>query len=194
MKIFLDADLILETLLNRSGLVEDVEDIFEILQGEKVQGFISELGLEKIHSIVKRLGNPESAETLISGIEEIIEISPINSTLLQKARSLNLVDFESAVEITCATQMNIGVVVTHNPQDFADSTFPTLQVCDLWKRQYYERLLHKNTSRVSSKIETREVFPREDNFQSIQEKLKIIVYFLSQYNESKLVICDIQEG
>ncbi|MEM8780897.1 MAG: PIN domain-containing protein [Cyanobacteria bacterium P01_G01_bin.49] len=148
MKIFFDADLILETLLNRSGLVENVEDIFEILQGEQVQGYVSELGLEKIHSIAKRLGDPETADTLISRIKELIKISPVDSTLLRKARSLSFVDFESAVEVVCATQMNIGAIVTCNPRCFDGSGLPTLQVSDLWKRQYLERILQKDASSV----------------------------------------------
>jgi predicted nucleic acid-binding protein len=148
IRVLVDADLLLEVLLNRSGFVADAEEAFEILQSQRFQGYVSELGLEKIHSVLSKLEGSDVAEEIVAAIEETVETCCVNSTLVQQARSLNIRDFESAVEVVCATATNIGAILTSDPQAFAGADLPVLQVCDLWQRQHLERMLQKDVSPV----------------------------------------------
>ncbi|NEQ67722.1 MAG: PIN domain-containing protein [Symploca sp. SIO2D2] len=148
MQILVDADMVLEALLNRSGFVGDSEDLLDILQTQHIQGYISELGLEKIYSVVSKLKNPEVAEEVVSEIRAIMLFCSVNSKLLQQARLLNIRDFESAVEVACTTAMNIGAIVTQDPQNFVGADLPVLSLGNLLKRQYLERSWNKNTSPI----------------------------------------------
>jgi predicted RNA-binding Zn-ribbon protein involved in translation (DUF1610 family)/predicted nucleic acid-binding protein len=141
IRVLVDADLILEVLLNRSGFVADAEEAFEMLQSQRIQGYVSELGLKKINLVLSQLEGSEVAEEIVAAIEDVVKACPVDFTLAQQARSLNIRDFESAVEVVCATAMSIGAIVTSDPQDFAGADLPVLQVGDLWQRQNLEAML-----------------------------------------------------
>jgi hypothetical protein len=142
MKILVDADMVLEALLNRSRFPAYFEDLWDLVP-EQIQGYISEPGLEKI-----RIFANLNADEVISDIEADLSICSIDSHLLQQARLLDIRDFESAVEVACAITRNIGAIVTQEPQNFVGSDLPVLSVGDLLKRQSLETSLKKNTSPV----------------------------------------------
>lgn len=148
MKILIDADMVLEALVNRSGFVAHSKDLWELVQTEHIQGYISELGLKKIRSFAKKLETSKNAKKVVDGIKAKMSICSIDSHLVQQARSLDITDFESAVEVACAITMNIGAIVTQQPQNFAGADLRVLSVGDLLERQYLERSWQKNTSPI----------------------------------------------
>lgn len=147
MKILVDADMVLEALLYRSGFIADVEDLWNIVP-EQIQGYISEVGLDKIRSFAKRLGTSQDAKKVVADIKAKMSICSIDSHLLQQARLLDIGDFESAVEVACAITMNIGAIVTQEPQNFVGADLPVMSVGDLLKRQPLETSLKKSASPV----------------------------------------------
>jgi DNA-directed RNA polymerase specialized sigma24 family protein/predicted nucleic acid-binding protein len=172
MRVLIDVDLILEALLNRSGFVADAEEAYEMLQSQRIRGYVSELGLDKIYSVTSKLGSSESAEEIVAAIKQEVGTYPVDSTLVQQARSLNIRDFESAVEVACATAMGIGAILTQDPQVFAGADLPVLQVCDLWQRQNLERILKKDASPVLLVGELLELQRLEELLEKYMERFR----------------------
>jgi predicted nucleic acid-binding protein len=148
IRVLVDADLILEVLLNRSSFVAEAEKAFEMLQQKWIQGYVSQLGLEKINSALSKLEDSQTAQEIVVSIERVVKTCYVDLKLMQQARSLNITDFESAVEVACATATNIGAILTSDPQVFVGSDLPILQVSDLCQRQDLERMLQRNGSPV----------------------------------------------
>ena len=130
MQVLIDADLVLERLLNRSGFVEEAKILWEMISVRQIQGHITKIGLEKIRIFSTELKDKENAEAVVSKLQEKIRICPVNECLLKKARSLNLIDFESAVEVACAIDMKLGVIVSQTPQNFLGTP---LRILPVWK-------------------------------------------------------------
>lgn len=142
LQVLVDADTVLEALLNRSRFVIASEKLAELLQSRQIRGYVSELGLAKIFSVVSRLRNSETAEEVVSEICRTLSLCPISPDLLQQARSLNIEDFESAVEVACAIAQKLGAIVTHKPHDFEGAAdLVVLSVNDLLQRQHLQDFL-----------------------------------------------------
>jgi predicted nucleic acid-binding protein len=148
LQVLVDADMVLEALLNRSRFVADSEALVEIVQTRKIQGYICELGLEKIYSVASRLENSLAAEEVVCGIQAMMRRCPVDANLLQQARSLNIQDFESAVEVACAIAFKLGAIVTQKPEDFAGADLSVLSVNDLLERQRWQELLESSHSPI----------------------------------------------
>lgn len=148
MQILVDADLILDYFLNRSAFVADAEEAFEILESNWIRGYISELGLRNIESALSLLGGFEAAQEIVSAITEVVEVFPVNSELMQGARSLNIRNIASSVEVACAKEKNIGAILTSDPKIFAEADLPILKVSDLEQRRNLERIWHEDSSPV----------------------------------------------
>lgn len=127
-RFMLDADLVLEALLDRGRYkLKDANDFWKILKLRRVQGYVTETGLNGINFCMDKLKGPEIAKEVVSEIKSVVEVCPVNRSILNFARSPNFRDIrpEAAVELVCAIVMNVDAIVAWNPQDFLQHTFCT---------------------------------------------------------------------
>ncbi|MDZ8242081.1 MAG: hypothetical protein RMZ69_33925 [Nostoc sp. ChiQUE01a] len=139
IKVILDADLLIDYLLLQR---EEVEKLGNIIENKQCQFFITQSGFDKIISLTENIYSPETARKYISAIRKNITVCPISYELSQQANSLNLIDFESALEIACATSMSVSAVLTRNPQNFDGTNFPIWLLDNLPTRLQLDRCLH----------------------------------------------------
>ncbi|ACK73168.1 Phycobilisome protein [Gloeothece citriformis PCC 7424] len=145
MKYLIDADVILEYCLNREQFVKDTEYLWSLLESQKIEGFITESGLNKIEFYFSQLTSDEKAKNLIKDLKKLVKICPVDRYILDAARKSNLKDFEAAVEIECAIKFNCDAIIVWNYLDFEGAsieiilvnplTFEPLQTVDFNKQQ-----------------------------------------------------------
>jgi predicted nucleic acid-binding protein len=143
MQIQVDSNLILEALLNRSQFIEDAKNCWQLLKLSHVQGYITESGLNQIHFHLRNLNDKQTADEVVLEIKKIIKVCPVNGSIEEKARSLPIKDFESAIEVACAIESNLSAIVTQTPQKFEGSGLSILSVSDLSERNQLEERLKK---------------------------------------------------
>lgn len=123
MRVLVDADLVLERFLQRSKFLEKAKNLFkQILVSENLEAYITDIGLEKIAKISSKLAtkNKINAESLI--INQLqnkykFKVFKVDQDILNKARKFDLIDFESAVELTCAIAGNFdGIITEYSPK------------------------------------------------------------------------------
>jgi len=143
-RILVDADLILDALMNRHKLTKDVRELLDAGH-PSIQIYLTDIGWQKIAAYTSRLQNTQIAEMVIEWLKEKIKICIVDQHMLQTARSLPLRDFESAVELVCVTDQSLDAIVTHKAEDFAKAPNQlwVWSVADLWLRAKLERQLQK---------------------------------------------------
>lgn len=141
IRILVDADLILEALMNRNT-VTDVREILDKVN-PWIQMYITDVGWQKIYTYLSHLQNQKIAELVINWLEEKMKICSVNQIILQQARSSPIKDFESAVEIICASYQKLDAIVTHKYDDFAEATDKlwVWSMAELWIRANLENQL-----------------------------------------------------
>ncbi|WP_026082646.1 PIN domain-containing protein [Mastigocladopsis repens] len=146
-RILIDADLILEALINRNGCIGDVSELLDRVH-PWIQMYVTDIGWQKIYTYASRLRNTKIAEIVVDWLQEKIQICTVDQTILQQARSSPLKDFESAVELVCAGYQELDAIVTHNYDDFAEAPnkFWVWSVAELWVRANLESQLRTTRS------------------------------------------------
>ncbi|NJM18827.1 MAG: PIN domain-containing protein [Nostocaceae cyanobacterium CSU_2_110] len=141
IRILVDADLILEALMNRNT-VTDVRELLDKVN-PLIQMYITDVGWEKIYTYLSHLQNKKVAEMVINWLQEKIQICSVNQNILQQARSSPIKDFESAVEIICASYQKLDAILTHKYDDFAEvsDNFWIWSMKELWIRANLESQL-----------------------------------------------------
>jgi hypothetical protein len=143
MRILLDADTLLEFLLNRSKFIGKVEYLAEIFgANSSIQLYLSKPGLDKIVSL--QALNEKESEQLVTRLKKRIKILRVTKAVAKKAKSSSAIDYESAVEIHLAIKANIGAIVTHKPSDFSFEELSIITLNDLQQRKHLEDNLSKN--------------------------------------------------
>jgi hypothetical protein len=140
MKILVDADTILEILINRAVFIDEVSHLSDLIGTKHAEIYMLDIGLEKIRQVIKKMTSAQSARRLTSWIRKMAIIVTTDSNLIQEARTSSLADFESAMELAWATKMGIGAILTHKKNDFCGASFPILGVSELRQRLDFEYL------------------------------------------------------
>lgn len=147
IKILVDADLILEVLMNRHKCVEHVRELLDKVH-PSVQMYLTDVGWQKIYDYASRLRNTQIAEIVVRCLQDKIQICPIDQSILHQARSSPIRDFESAVELACASDSGLDAIVTHKQDDFAESSNKIFvwSVTEFWVRATLENQLQTTIS------------------------------------------------
>ena len=140
MRIIIDADLVLEYLVNRSSFVDAVQDLSKVIESDGIELYLSRLGLEKIRNTIKVLNGISASKAAVLGIKKIFKILSVPKSVSQKARLSSASDFESAIEIALAIKANISAIVTHKPSDFSEDELKNIiTLTDVQQRQCLEK-------------------------------------------------------
>ena len=141
IRVLVDADLILEALMNRNT-VTDVKELLDKVN-PWIQMYITDVGWDKIYTYVSHLQNQKIAKMVINWLKEKIQICSVNQIILQQARLSPIKDFESAVEIICANYQKLDAIVTHQHNYFAEASdnFWVWSMKELWIRANLESQL-----------------------------------------------------
>ncbi|MDJ0795380.1 MAG: hypothetical protein QNJ51_00885 [Calothrix sp. MO_167.B12] len=142
LRILVDADLILEALMNRQGLIVDDWELLERAR-PLIQIYLTDLGWQKIYNYTSRLSDRTIADIVVNWLQQTILICSVEQTTIQQARLSRLQDFESAVEIACAGDYQLDAIVTHKLDDFAADSHECLiwSLTELWVRVNLESQL-----------------------------------------------------
>lgn len=148
MKILVDADIILEALLNRPNFIEDAKKLWEVIQKlpQQIQAYTTKTGLDIICVHLSTIADEKSVENLVAEIQRNITICHVESETWQEARTLNIQDFQSAIEVVCARELNIGAIVTQKPQDYEGANLSVLSVNDFLDRKKFEEIFNNPTT------------------------------------------------
>lgn len=142
MRVLVDADAILEVLLNRQQFAVEAEQLWEVLQLWPFQGYVSAVGLERIQGLVSCLWDFAIANEVTTTLQTFLTLCPVDRAMRNAVRTSPVPDLESAVEVACAQAMDIAAIVTQRPQDFLGAGLHILSVRDVLKRQRLQTLLN----------------------------------------------------
>ena len=143
-EILIDADMLLDALLNRVWDTDDLIDIWDVLKFGKIQGYITDIGFNLSIDIISKIQNTNAAEIVALAIQSRVIVYDVTVENLHIARRIQTADYESAVEIACCAQYSLGAIITHRPQDFCCSDAITLSITELLSRQNLETALTNN--------------------------------------------------
>ncbi|MEM1392122.1 MAG: PIN domain-containing protein [Cyanobacteria bacterium P01_H01_bin.150] len=143
MKVLIDADIVLELFINRSGFVEDAERLLvEIAQSQQIEVYVTDKCLKRIRLELGDI-NDQDGEQAACKVSAMANgrIIKIDRSVREQARKLPLKNFESAEQLACATVMQLDAIVTQNPQNFDGATFPIWSIESLLKRLQFQQYL-----------------------------------------------------
>jgi hypothetical protein len=147
-RILLDADLLIEFVINRSMFQEKVERLLEIINVEGVQFYLSDFGFKKIREIVKVINGQKASREMISSLKKQFKIKSLIVTkpTIDEARLSDIEDFDSSIEVSLAINSNISAIITHKVSNFSGSKLNVCSLTDFQERENLEKIFSKETS------------------------------------------------
>ena len=121
MVLLIDANIILDVLLNRPDFVKDSAMIWKLCETEQMKGYVSTLTFANLVYIMRKQLDPEKIEDVFHKLNLIFEFADFSVSDLTHAAELNWKDFEDAVQSVIAERIHADYIITRNVRDFSKS-------------------------------------------------------------------------
>ena len=121
MVLLIDANIILDVLLNRPDFVKDSAMIWKLCETEQMKGYVSTLTFANLVYIMRKQLDPEKIEDVFHKLNLIFEFVDFSVSDLTHAAELNWKDFEDAVQSVTAERIHADYIITRNVRDFSKS-------------------------------------------------------------------------
>lgn len=121
MVLLIDANIILDVLLNRPDYVKDSAMIWKLCETEQMKGYVSALTFANLVYIMRKQLDPEKIEDVFHKLNLIFEFADFSVSDLTHAADLNWKDFEDAVQSVIAERIHADYIITRNVRDFSKS-------------------------------------------------------------------------
>ena len=121
MVLLIDANIILDVLLNRPDYVKDSAMIWKLCETEQMKGYVSTLTFANLVYIMRKQLDPEKIEDVFHKLNLIFEFADFSVSDLTHAADLNWKDFEDAVQSVIAERIHADYIITRNVRDFSKS-------------------------------------------------------------------------
>lgn len=121
MVLLIDANIILDVLLNRPDFVKDSAMIWKLCETEQMKGYVSTLTFANLVYIMRKQLDPEKIEDVFHKLNLIFEFADFSVSDLTHAAELNWKDFEDAVQSVTAERIHADYIITRNVRDFSKS-------------------------------------------------------------------------
>ena len=121
MVLLIDANIILDVLLNRPDYVKDSAMIWKLCETEQMKGYVSTLTFANLVYIMRKQLDPEKIEDVFHKLNLIFEFADFSVSDLTHAADLNWKNFEYAVQSVIAERIHADYIITRNVRDFSKS-------------------------------------------------------------------------
>ena len=130
MKLFLDTNVVIDVLAAREPFVTDSRTVFNLCETGKAEGCISALTLCTISYVLRKLVTPVTMRARLRDLRNVLTPVDLSVSLLDKAISSRLADFEDAVQFYTAVYSEADYIITRNVKHFPQENIPVLTPTD----------------------------------------------------------------
>jgi len=126
MKIFVDANVIIDYLVDRNPFADDAEAVIDVCIDEGNEGAFTGLSACNAVYIIGRMTGRRVAELLVKEVASFIGLLPIDPADIRLNLGAEHPDFEDALQIAAAQSWGADVIVTRDKAGFANSPIKVL--------------------------------------------------------------------
>jgi predicted nucleic acid-binding protein len=123
----LDTNVVLDWLLDRHPWSDEAQLLWDARDAGRLVAYLPASVLTDIFYIARRQIGIAGANDAVDRCLAAFEVLAVDKSLLLIARSLPGNDFEDNVQIVCARDAGLDLIVTRNTPDFVDAGMPVIE-------------------------------------------------------------------
>ena len=126
-----DTGVVLDLLLDRLPHSEAAAGLFSRVESGTITGCLCATTVTTIHYLATKVVGAKRSREEVQKLLSIIEIAPVNRTVLEGALRGQFCDYEDAVIHEAALQVESTAIVTRNVGDFKRYSIPIYSLMEL---------------------------------------------------------------
>lgn len=121
IKVLFDTNIILDVALRRSPFFDNALNLFSLIDRKVIAGNITATTITDIYYISRKEKGKTDAINFVKELIEIVDIVGVDKNVIIAALTLEMKDFEDAVQVSASELNGIDVIITRNRTDFANA-------------------------------------------------------------------------
>lgn len=126
MRVLFDLNVLIDLFQRREPFYQSSARALGAVVDELIAGWVPAHALTTVHYLLARHATQQAADSAVDWILGRFEVAPTDRSVLFRARSLPISDFEDAVVASAAEATGCAHIVTRNAHDFGGSPVPAL--------------------------------------------------------------------
>ena len=121
MIILIDTDVLIDVALDREHYAESAGTLLDALEHRPGLAFVAWHSVSNFYYLVKPSRGRVSAKQLILDLIEFVDVAPTTTESLRSAATMEIKDFEDAMQVAAAIACGADVIATRNIKDYSKS-------------------------------------------------------------------------
>lgn len=122
MRVLLDTDVILDLVLARQPFLVEAKQIFTSIAKNEFEAFALNITIIHVYYFGRKQLGRDATLIELEKLLNLVSICSANASILHKAISSSIKDYEDAVQHECAVAENLDAIITRNTKDYKNST------------------------------------------------------------------------
>ena len=121
MKLFIDANVVLDLILKRQPFFDNIAEIVTIAENKNFKLCLSSVTFVNINYIACKFSDKKNVLESLKKLRILFDVLSVSQIEIEKALYSKFNDFEDAVQHYCAIKYNCDYIITRNLKDFKNS-------------------------------------------------------------------------
>jgi len=126
VKIQIDTDVVLDLLLDRAPFSEAAAQLFAYVEHGILEASVASTTITTVHYLTGRATNIRKAKSLTTLLMSLVEIAPVDRTVLSNALTNGFTDYKDAIIHESAVMIGVEAIITRNLKDYKKATLPVM--------------------------------------------------------------------
>ncbi|WP_309608022.1 PIN domain-containing protein [Flavobacterium sp.] len=126
MKLFLDANVVLDLILIRQPFYDDIAKIITFVESKNYKLCVSSVTFVNVNYIACKFTDKNSVIEILKRLRIIFDVLSVSETEIDKALHSKFNDFEDAVQHYSAVKYKCNYIITRDLKDFKNSEIPIM--------------------------------------------------------------------
>jgi predicted nucleic acid-binding protein len=126
MRLLLDTNVVLDVLANRQPQVKESAAVLTFIEAGHATGLLAAHSVTTLHYLLHKHLGPKKTAAAIADVVNLLRIVPVDHETILLALSLGWRDFEDAVQAAAAIRAKATHIITRNPKDYRNLSFPVM--------------------------------------------------------------------
>ena len=121
MIVLIDTDVLIDVALERKRHVDSASALLDALEQRQAGAFVAWHSISNFYYLVQPTRGRAGARQFVLDLTSFIDVAPTTTTSLRFAASVDMKDFEDAMQVAAAMACGADVIATRNIKDYAKS-------------------------------------------------------------------------
>jgi predicted nucleic acid-binding protein len=118
LTVLFDSDVLLDVLTHRQPHYDPSAEVWALAEDRLVEGVVSSLAICNVYYILRKSSGESGARTQIRQLLDVFRVLPVDENAINDALASSMTDYEDAVQVEVAAQVDASWIVTRNVRDF----------------------------------------------------------------------------